>query len=181
MFEVLADTPGAVPGGREDAGGAVHQPGRRHLSERQAEVVERLVVAAAEEVEARRYADISVRSIAKRAGVAAATAYTYFSSKDHLLAEVLWQRVLASPYLVDLNQPLPDRVADAGRSMGFGTMDSPTVNACTTALLADGPDVMQVRARIGGEIGRRLHAALGPEADPSGAAGHCRSPTSAPC
>jgi hypothetical protein len=58
---------------------AAEQPERRRLSERQAEVMERLVAAAAEEAEARTYADISVRTIAKRAGVAPATAYTYFS------------------------------------------------------------------------------------------------------
>ena len=64
--------------------------------------MERLVAAAAEEAEERPYADISVRTIAKRAGVAPATAYTYFSGKDHLLAEVLWRRMQASPSLVDL-------------------------------------------------------------------------------
>jgi AcrR family transcriptional regulator len=145
----------------------IRQPVRRHLSERQAEVVERLVVAAALEVEDRPYAETSVRSIAKRAGVAPATAYTYFSSKDHLLAEVLWRRVLESPHLVDLHAPVTERVADAVRSMGLGTMDSPaTVSACTTALLGEGPDVLAVRDRFGREITRRLAAALGPEADP---------------
>ena len=58
---------------------------RRHLTERQAGLVQRLVEAAAEEVEDHGYGPITVRSIAKRAGVATATAYTYFSSKDHLL------------------------------------------------------------------------------------------------
>jgi AcrR family transcriptional regulator len=142
-------------------------PGRRHLSERQAEVMERLVTAAEEEAEVRPYADISVRSIAKRAGVAPATAYTYFSGKDHLLAEVLWRRMQASPHLLDVNLPLEDRVSATVRTMGFGTMDTPSVAVCTTALLADGPDVKRVRTRIGVEIGRRLAAALGPGADPS--------------
>jgi AcrR family transcriptional regulator len=141
--------------------------GRRHLSERQAEAVERLVVAAADEVEVVPYGDISMRTLAKRAGVATATAYTYFSSKDHLLAEVLWRRMRHSPQLVDLSRPLPERVADTVRSMGFGTLDSPAaVAACTTALLADGPDVKQVRARIAAEIADRLAAALGPDSDP---------------
>jgi AcrR family transcriptional regulator len=164
MFETLPDetTPTA---GLTPASG--HQPGRRHLSERQAEAAERLVVAAAEEVEARPYGEISVRSIAKRAGVAPATAYTYFSSKDHLLAEVLWRRMQSSPALVDLSLPLPERVADAVRTMGFGAMDNPAVvAACTTAMLGDGPDVKQVRARIGLEIVQRLEAAMGPDADP---------------
>ena len=141
------------------------QPARRHLSERQAEVMERLVASAADEAEERPYAEISVRSIAKRAGVAPATAYTYFSGKDHLLAEVLWRRMQSSPHLVDLSLPLGDRVAATVRTMGFGTMESPAVAVCTTALLADGPDVKRVRTRIGVEIGRRLAAALGPGAD----------------
>jgi len=141
------------------------QPGRRHLSERQAEVMERLVAAAAQEAADRPYAEISVRTIAKRAGVAPATAYTYFSGKDHLLAEVLWRRVQASPHLVDLSLALPDRVADTVRTMGFAAMGSAAVAVCTTALLGDGPDVKHVRARLGAEIGRRLAAALGNSAD----------------
>ena len=128
----------------------VEQPERRQLSERQADVMERLVAAAAVEAEARPYAGITVRTIAKRAGVAPATAYTYFSGKDHLLAEVLWRRAQSSPHLVDLSLPLPERVADTARTMGFGSMGSPAVTACTTALLGDGPDVKRVRGRASG-------------------------------
>jgi AcrR family transcriptional regulator len=165
MFESLPDD---GPLGSVPAPASGHQPGRRHLSERQAEAVERLVVAAAEEVEVVDYRDISVRSIAKRAGVAPATAYTYFSSKDHLLAEVLWRRMQSAPALVDLSLPLPERVADAVRTMGFGAMDNPAVvAACTTAMLGEGPDVKHVRARIGAEIVTRLDAAMGPDADPA--------------
>ena len=140
------------------------QPARRHLSERQAEVMERLVAAAADEAEERPYAEISVRSVAKRAGLAPATAYTYFSGKDHLLAEVLWRRMQSSPPLVDLSLPLAERVAATVRTMGFGAAQTPAVAVCTTALLGDGPDVKRVRTRIGVEIGRRLGAALGPAA-----------------
>jgi AcrR family transcriptional regulator len=147
--------------GGDGLGEQPEQPARRHLSERQAEVMERLIAAAAEEAEERAYADISVRTIAKRAGLAPATAYTYFSGKDHLLAEVLWRRMQASPSLVDLTLPLPDRVADTVRTMGFGAMGSPAVAVCTTALLGDGPDVKRIRSRLGAEIGRRLEAALG--------------------
>jgi AcrR family transcriptional regulator len=145
---------------------ATAQPARRHLSERQAEVMERLLAAAAEEAAERAYGEISVRTIAKRAGVAPATAYTYFSGKDHLLAEVLWRRMQSSPGLVDLMLPLPDRVAETVRAMGFDSMGSPAVAVCTTALLGDGPDVKRVRARLGVEIGHRLAAALGNAADP---------------
>ena len=148
---------GSEPGTATDG----EQPARRHLSERQASVMERLVAAAGEEAEERGYAEISVRSIAKRAGLAPATAYTYFSGKDHLLAEVLWRCVQASPHLVDLSLDLPERVADTARTMGFASMSPAAVAACTTALLGDGPDVKRVRSRIGAEIGRRLAAALG--------------------
>ena len=129
--------------------------------------MERLIAAAAEEAEERPYAEISVRTIARRAGVAPATAYTYFSGKDHLLAEVLWRRMQASPSLVDLTLPLPDRVADTVRTMGFGAMGSAAVAVCTTALLGDGPDVKRVRSRSGAEITRRLDAALGAGVDPA--------------
>jgi AcrR family transcriptional regulator len=151
----------------QGADGHAEQPGRRHLSERQAEVMERLIAAAAEEAEDRPYGDISVRTIAKRAGVAPATAYTYFSGKDHLLAEVLWRRMQASPSLVDLTLPLSDRVADTVRTMGFGAMGSSAVAVCTTALLGDGPDVKRVRSRLGAEITRRLESALGGGEDPA--------------
>ena len=158
MFDAVEADPNGAP---------VEQPGRRHLSERQAEVMERLIAAAAEEAEERTYADISVRTIAKRAGVAPATAYTYFSGKAHLLAEVLWRRMQSSPSLVDLTLSLPDRVADTVRTMGFGAMGSAAVAVCTTALLGDGPDVKHVRSRLGAEIGRRLAAALGAGGDPA--------------
>jgi AcrR family transcriptional regulator len=143
------------------------QPARRHLSERQAEVMERLVEAAAGEAEDRTYGEITVRTIARRAGVAPATAYTYFSGKDHLLAEVLWRRMQSSPHLVDVNQPVQERVAETVRTMGFGTSATPAVAVCTTALLADGPDVKRVRSRIGAEISRRLASALGRGFDPA--------------
>jgi len=153
----------AVEADRGDSPAA--HAGRRHLSERQAEVMERLIAAAGAEAEERPYAEISVRTIAKRAGVAPATAYTYFSGKDHLLAEVLLRRAQASPGLVDLTLSLPERMADTARTMGFGTMGSAAVAVCTTALLGDGPDVKRVRSRLGAEITRRLAAALGAGVD----------------
>ena len=142
---------------------------RRHLTERQAELVDRLVAAAAEEVEEKEYGAITVRGIARRAGVAPATAYTYFSSKDHLLAEVLWRRVqVLPPPLVDVKRPAATRVFDVVRDMGLGTVDSPAmISACTTALLGTGLDVKRVREQIGVEIHRRLGAALGADAGPA--------------
>ena len=42
--------------------------------------------------------------MARRAGVAPATAYTYFASKEHLVTEVFWQRVR------ELDRPGPQQV-----------------------------------------------------------------------
>lgn len=39
--------------------------------------------------------------------------------------------------------------------------------ACTVALLADNPEVADLRLRIGGEARRRLEAALGPDTNPA--------------
>ena len=78
-----------------------HEAPRRWLTERQAEAVDQLVDAAEAEVEASGYDGLSVRNVARRAGVAPATAYTYFSSKDHLLAELLWRNARDRAALAD--------------------------------------------------------------------------------
>ncbi len=58
-----------------------------------ADTVERLVDATVVEVAEAGFDGLTVRGVARRAGVAPATAYTYFSSKDHLVAEVFWRRL----------------------------------------------------------------------------------------
>ena len=141
---------------------------RRRLSSRQAEVVAQLVRATEQEIEDVGYGGLTVRSVARRAGVAPATAYNYFSSKDHLLAEVLWRRMQElEPVDVDLGRPVRDRVARAVRDMVLFTTESPAlVDACTVALLSPHPDVKHLRDRIGAQIHRRLTAAVGRGADP---------------
>src|SRR4051812_9137942 len=77
--------------------GLTREPVRRHLSERQADTVARLTDAAVEEVRGTGYEGLTVRNVARRAGVPPATAYTYFASKDHLVAEVFWRRLQTQP------------------------------------------------------------------------------------
>ena len=140
---------------------------RRRLTARQAEVVATLVRAAEDETEEVGYAGLTVRNVARRAGVAPATAYTYFSSKDHLLAEVLWRRMEALPPPdAGSSADLSDRVAAAVREMiPFG--DRPAlVDATTVALISPNPDVAALRDRIGATTHRRLTTAVGPGADP---------------
>jgi len=142
---------------------------RRRVTSKQAEVVQRLVDAAADEARERGYEGMTVRSASRRAGVAPATAYTYFASKDHLLAEVLWRRFHALPAA---DSPVAsgalDRVASALDGLGLFMADDPLLAAaCTTALLGAGPDVRALRVRFGAELHARMASALGPDADPT--------------
>jgi AcrR family transcriptional regulator len=154
--------PALVPGRTADAT-------RRRLTPRQAAVVERLVEAAADEAREHGYEGTTVRSAAKRAGVATATAYTYFASKDHLLAEVLWRRMDALPD-VD-HTPGADTLARVSAELSALSLfmaDDPTLAAaCTTAILGSGPDVRGLRERLAVKLDARLAAALGDEGDPA--------------
>ncbi len=142
---------------------------RRRLTPRGIEVVSEIVDAAEVEADLLGYDGLTVRRVASRAGVAPATAYTYFSSKDHLLAELLWRRVrTVTEEPIDLTQPLPERIEVVLRTLGAITEGSAAVTgACTQALLSSNPDVSELQRRIGGEIVRRLAEAMGPEDDPT--------------
>ena len=111
---------------------------RRRLTARQAEVVANLVRAAEEETEEVGYAGLTVRGVARRAGVAPATAYTYFSSKDHLLAEVLWRRMeVLPPADTATGVPMPERVERTIRAMiPFAGESTDLIDACTIALIS---------------------------------------------
>jgi AcrR family transcriptional regulator len=141
---------------------------RRRLTPKQVAVVERLVDAAADEARRLGYEGTTVRGAAKRAGVAPATAYTYFASKDHLLAEVLWRRMDALPELLAPAGTGLERARAELELLGLFMADDPVVAAaCTTALLGSGPEVRAVRLRFGAEVHRRLERALGDRVDPS--------------
>jgi AcrR family transcriptional regulator len=142
---------------------------RRRLTPKQAAVVDRLVEAAADDARERGYEGMTVRSASRRAGVAPATAYTYFASKDHLLAEVLWRRFRALPAEdAGAGAGALERVTGALGHLGLFMADDPLLAAaCTTALLGPGPDVRALRVRFGSELHDRIATALGPDADPA--------------
>jgi AcrR family transcriptional regulator len=145
------------------------EPVRRHLSERQADTVQRLTDAAVDEIRTHGYEGLTVRNVARRAGVASATAYTYFASKDHLVAEVFWRRLQTLPDVrVDRRRSAAARVVSAVRDVALLVADEPELAAaCTTALLAHDPDVKRLRDRIGATVHGRLAQALGDDADPT--------------
>ena len=146
-------TPGAPPATR---------------NRRQEETFRKVLRAGVEMLREKSYADLTVRAVAARAKVAPATAYTYFSSKNHLIAEVYLDLVRQVPYFTDVNEPMPSRVNQALRHLALVVADEPEVAAACTAALLSGnsdPAVRTVRDRIGAEIHRRITSAFGPDAD----------------
>ena len=136
---------------------------RRLLTPKQADTVQRLTEAGIEEVRQSGYESLSIRDVARRAGVAAATAYTYFSSRDHLLTEIYWRRLNALPPLDGTEPPSRDRVAAVLRELSLLVSEDPGLAAgCTAALFGSEPDVHQLRLYIGMKIRQRIEAAAGP-------------------
>jgi AcrR family transcriptional regulator len=147
-----------------------HQTGGAPRNRRQEETFRKVLAAGLETLRENSYADLTVRMVAARAKVAPATAYTYFSSKNHLIAEVYLDLVRRVPYFTDVNDPMPTRVKRALHHLALVVADEPEVAAaCTTALLGGGADpaVRAARDRIGAEIHRRIASAIGPGAEPS--------------
>jgi len=137
------------------------------LTEKQADTVERLTGAAVEVLREQEFGGLTVRAVAARAGVGPATAYTYFSSKEHLVAEVFWRRLEASEVPDGTGLDRTERVLSVLRGIALLLADEPEVSdAVTGALLGADPDVEHLRSRIGFEIHNRLGQALGPGYDP---------------
>lgn len=142
---------------------------RRHLSERQARTVAGLLDATVEELRDVGYDGLTVRNVARRAGVAPATAYNYFASREHLVTEVFWRRLDALPETrIDRRRTAASRAAGTLAEMALLVADEPELAAaCTVAMLSNDPDVKVLRDRIGLTWRRRLQLALGEDADPA--------------
>lgn len=136
---------------------------RRELNARQSETVDRVVTAALDELKAVGYDALTVRSVAGRASVAPATAYTYFSSKSHLIAEVFWRRLADRPRAeLDRSTPLDRVVAVFDDLTEFLAAEPELAAGVTSALLGTDGDVRQLQLMIGLEINSRIRDALGP-------------------
>lgn len=133
---------------------------------RQEETFRKVLLAGLEMLRESSYSDLTVRAVAARAKVAPATAYTYFSSKNHLIAEVYLDLLRRVPYFTDVNDTRLSRVQQTLRALALVIADEPEfAAACTTAVLNDDAGVHKVRDRIGAEIHKRIKSALGPDAD----------------
>lgn len=142
---------------------------RRHLSDRQARTVAGLLDATVDELREVGYDGLTVRNVARRAGVAPATAYNYFASREHLVTEVFWRRLEALPETrIDRRRTAASRAAATLAEMALLVADEPELAAaCTAAMLSNDPDVKVLRDRIGLTWRLRLQAALGDDADPA--------------
>jgi len=139
----------------------------RQLSERQLILKEKLLEAGLELLNEAGYADLTLRAVATRAGTTHVTAYHYFASKAHLVAELYYSYLLEVPMeRPDPSVPLAKRVADAlgATADKFGEVQS-LGHAGNAAMASDEPDVALVRRAIGGDLVRRIVTASGEEVD----------------
>ena len=140
---------------------------RQQLNDRQAATVQRLLDAGLAQLAEVGPEALTVRQVAERASVSPATAYTYFSSKNHLLAELFHRAILEqAPPVPDHATPL-ERVQAFTRAMADLCERNPHVAAgANLALLGSDPDVERLRLRIGAEFVTGFETALGASSTP---------------
>ncbi|MDL4815108.1 TetR/AcrR family transcriptional regulator [Actinomadura opuntiae] len=147
---------------------------RQGLNARQAETVENLMAAGLAELRAVGHEALTIRTVAQRAGVSPATAYTYLSSKNHLFAELFWRHLNEDGGGAPAGTGATGRLQATVRALTARIVAEPELAAAVTpALLGGDPDVARLRLRIGGEFYARFEAALagprtsGTPADPA--------------
>ena len=142
---------------------------RRELNPRQADTVARVLSAAHDELRSVGYDALTIRSVAARAGVAPATAYTYFGSKNHLVAELFARRMVehvaelpfAAGEPADRDAAI-ERVVALIRALTDLLAAEPEIaHAVTPALLGTDADVQHLRLRIGTGWAAWFSSALG--------------------
>ena len=135
---------------------------RQGLNARQAETVERLLAAGLAELRAVGREALTVRTVAQRAGVSPATAYTYLASKNHLFAELFWRHLSDMAPLEAGAGSATERVQRVTHALAKRIVAEPELAvAVTPALLSSDPDVTRLRLRIGAELVSRVQEALG--------------------
>lgn len=140
---------------------------RQGLNARQAETAERLLTAGREELEEVGHEALTIRTVAQRAGVSPATAYTYLASKNHLFAELFWRYLAADAPRPVVGETPAARLRHEIRRLVDRLADAPALSAAVTpALLGSDPDVERLRLRIGAEFVERFRTALGADAAP---------------
>lgn len=140
---------------------------RQGLNARQAETAERLLVAGEAELDEVGPDALTIRTVAQRAGVSPATAYTYLASKHHLFAELFWRRIVTDPGPDPAGATATQRIQSFTRHMARMLSRSPHLaTAANIALLGTDPEVERLRLVIGAEFVQRFRDAIGEPVDP---------------
>lgn len=146
---------------------------------RQRRTVDRLLDATEVELREVGLEALTVRTVAQRAGVSPATAYTYFTSKDHLFAELFLRHLMAHPAPKvstgaagarasrhSERDDVAGRLMALTRSMMTDLDAAPVLAAAATrALLGTDPAVEPLRLEVGAEYRQRFRYALGDALD----------------
>ena len=141
---------------------------RQWLSERQSATVAALLDAALADVREVGFEKLTIRSVAQRAGVTHTTAYSYFTSKAHLISELHWRQVQnMAPPDVGPDGSFVGRVRAAFQDPAGALAADPVLSrAVFMAIISDEPEVRRLRSAVGAELIGRLRTALGPFDDP---------------
>ncbi len=123
---------------------------------------ERLLEAGREELRAVGAQTLTIRTVAQRAGLSPATAYTYLASKNRLYAELFWRFLLEDAHVEPATADPVERVRWVTRGLAQRLAEAPELAAAVTpALLGPDPEVDELRLRIGAELVRRFAVAVG--------------------
>ncbi|BDU05111.1 TetR/AcrR family transcriptional regulator [Nocardia cyriacigeorgica] len=137
-------------------------PGRRALAGRSPETVDRLLSAGLEVLREKGYDQLSMREVCRRAELTHATAYGYFSAKQHLIAEAYRRRIdewCEQP--ITGETPL-ERLSSIYTGLAALMAAEPELStAASAAVLSRDPDVERIRTRIGLAMVERLRIATG--------------------
>jgi AcrR family transcriptional regulator len=138
----------------------------RRLTSAQAERRDRVREAARDLAEAGGYAAVTMDAVAERSGVARATIYRYFASKDHLLAEVAvdWGREIAGRLQADPpgGATTAERVAWCLRQVLEAAFARPRLTAAVVAsAISTEPEALRAQQRFASVVPGFMDAAIG--------------------
>jgi len=140
---------------------------RQLLSPRQSATVDSLLRAGIEAINDHGFNGFSLRDVAARANVTHTTAYNYFTSKEHLVAEIHWRHLsqLTEP-TYDPTQPLAERLVAALVGAGEPFLQNPRMaEAALAAMVIADPEIQRIRDDIASLLFQRLRIAAGPDTD----------------
>lgn len=141
---------------------------RQSLSERQSLTVVALLDAGLTELGDVGYDKLTIRGVAQRAGVTHTTAYSYFTSKAHLVSELYWRQMQLLPAPeVAVDETFVGRVRAAVEApAAMLAVNTALARSIFVSILSDEADVRRLRAAVARVLIERLRTALGPFDDP---------------